>query len=158
MSITWNELQEQVVDMGFEEDSITDETEYGRNVRNAINRSISTIRSTVMPLILSYLKNEEQWGYEEENENGIKKWVFPKAKRLPSSLDGYDGDLEELLGKKIAFPEVLEPLLPLLVAHYVWLDDDLTKATIYWNEYDDLKNQIVQACNSPKNCIIVGGF
>lgn len=37
----------------------------------------------------------------------------------------------------------MEPLLHLLAAHYVWLDDDQTKATIYYNEYDDLKNVIL---------------
>lgn len=33
-------------------------------------------------------------------------------------------------------------LMPLLMAHYVWLDDDERKAVLYWNEYDDLKNQL----------------
>lgn len=143
-----------VVDMGFEEDSITDDSEYGRVMRNAINRSISLLRSTVFTQIEGYLKNVEQWGYEEEDEDGRTRWVFPKAKRLPARAS----ELGDLMDKKIAFPEVLEPLLPLLVAHYVWLDDDLTKATIYWNEFDDIKNQIIQTCNTPRNCVIVGGF
>lgn len=33
-------------------------------------------------------------------------------------------------------------LMPLLMAHYIWLDDDERKAILYWNEYDDLKNQL----------------
>lgn len=41
--------------------------------------------------------------------------------------------------------EETEPLIHLLAAHYVWLDDDQTKATIYYNEYDDLKNSILAA-------------
>lgn len=34
-------------------------------------------------------------------------------------------------------------LAPYLMAHDVWLDDDDRKATIYYNKYDDLKNQIM---------------
>lgn len=153
--ITWNDLQDMIVDMGFEEDSIVDETEYGRLVRNAINRSIGIIRSTVFTQIEGYLKNVEQFGYEDIDENGYSVWTLPKPKRLPST---YTEELVELMDKKITFPEILEPLLPLLVAHYVWLDDDLTKATIYWNEYDDLKNQIIATCNTPRRAKIEGGF
>jgi len=36
------------------------------------------------------------------------------------------------------------PFVPLLASHYVWLDDEPNKAGIYWNEYDILKNQLLQ--------------
>lgn len=152
MSITYRELQEMVVDMGFEEDSIAEEGEYGRVFRNAINRSLSFISATVYPQIKGYLKNIEEWGYEQENEDGTTQWVLPKARRLTSA------NYEEMMDKKITVPEVLEPLLSLLVAHYVWIDDDLTKATIYWNEFDDVKNQIISSCTKPMACKIEGGF
>lgn len=40
-------------------------------------------------------------------------------------------------------PEV-EPLLPLLVAYYVWLDDDERKAVMYYNQFDSMKNEILE--------------
>ena len=65
-------------------------------------------------------------------------------------------------GKKfagyISIPDELIPLYTLLAAHYAWLDDDLTKATIYWNEFDDLKNQFIANARIPKRAVIVGGF
>lgn len=38
----------------------------------------------------------------------------------------------------------VEQLLPLLASYFVWIDDDVEKATIYQNMYDDLKAQILQ--------------
>lgn len=43
-----------------------------------------------------------------------------------------------------------EPLVALLAAHYVWLDDDERKAILYWNEYDSLKQEIQGKLNAPK--------
>lgn len=157
MSVTWGELKSQLVDLGFEEDTITSEEEYGRLIRNSVNRAVSIITSTVIPQIEGYLKNVEKWGYETEEEyedwygdtTTITSWQFPKIRKI--AVDTSDD-------AKIGAPEILEPLLPLLAAHYIWLDDDLTKATIYWNEYDDLKNQIITNCQRPRKVEIVGGF
>ncbi len=155
--LTWQDLINQVVDLGFEEDTITSEEEYGRLIRNSINRALGIIRTTVVMQIEGYLENIEQWGYstttEVTDEDGdteeVTEWNYPKMRNITISTD---------LTSKVQIPEVLEPLLPLLSAHYVWLDDDLTKATIYWNEYDDLKTQIINNCNRPRKVKIVGGF
>lgn len=153
MSMTWGDLKEMLVDLGFEEDSITSESEYGRLIRNSVNRAVSIIRSTVILQIADYLRYEESWGYEttEEDSNGTErnKWVLPKTKRITAETEDT---------QKINFPEILEPLLPLLSAHYIWLDDDLSKATLYWNEYDDMKNQIVAVAKTPRRALIEGGF
>ena len=34
-------------------------------------------------------------------------------------------------------------LLPLLASYFIWLDDDERKAVMYWNNYEDLKAQIL---------------
>ena len=34
----------------------------------------------------------------------------------------------------------------------------MTKATLYWNEYDDLKNQILATIMKPRKAKIIGGF
>ena len=157
MSMTWGELKSQLVDLGFEEDTITSEEEYGRLMRNSVNRAVSIITATVIPLIEGYLKNVAQWGYETEEEYEDRYgdtvtrtvWQFPKTRKITSDTSD---------DTKINFPDILEPLVPLLAAHYIWLDDDLTKAMIYWNEYDDLKDQIITNCQRPRRVEIVGGI
>lgn len=52
----------------------------------------------------------------------------------------------------------VQPLLPLLAAHYVWLDDDERKADRYWNQYDDLKNQILENSRRMPQVNMEGGF
>lgn len=50
-----------------------------------------------------------------------------------------------------------EPLVALLAAHYVWLDDDERKAILYWNEYDQLKQEIMDKVYKIK-ARVVGGI
>ena len=49
-----------------------------------------------------------------------------------------------------------EPLVDLLAAHYVWLDDDERKAILYWNEYDQLKREIMDKSLRIKAKVIGG--
>ena len=142
MALTWEELQSQLVDLGFEEDNIT--SEYGRIMRNAVNRSLDIIYTTVVPQIDSYYKLTASWGYEDSDGN----WQLPKPKHVTA-----DTEAETRLG----LADNLHPLVPLLAAHYLWLDDDIEKATIYWNEYDQLKDQIIAVCKQPRNAVIEGG-
>jgi hypothetical protein len=51
----------------------------------------------------------------------------------------------------------VQPLLPLLASHYLWLDDDERKATLYWNEYDDLKGQILANSQESLRGVVKGG-
>lgn len=70
------------------------------------------------------------------------KWKLPKIEELTEDTpDDF----------KIQVPDKLIDLVPLLSAHYAWLDDDVQKATIYWNEYDDLKNQLMEDMNRLQN-------
>ena len=141
---TWADIKAQLVDLGFEEDSITSETEYGRLIRNSVNRSLDIVYSIVVPQIESYYKLTESWGYEDDDGS----WVLPKPKHI--SADTTDE-------QKINIADNLVPLIPLLAAHYVWLDDDVTKATLYWNEYDQLKDQLIAVCRQPRKAQIIGG-
>lgn len=136
MAITWGEIKNSVTDLGFEDDA-TVESEYDRILVNATNRAASIIYVTVMLPLQSYFENK-----------------YGSCKKITTIyLDGEDATEDDDL---INIPTELEVLLPLLTAHYIWLDDDITKATIYWNEFDDIKTQIINSLS--RTAEIVGGF
>lgn len=133
--MTWGELKKAIRDLGFEDDLAMQE--YSDIVLNSVNRAINIVNNTVVLNLLSYLK-----GQDPEYERAI-----------PQAINENTDD-----SHKIELPDIVLELIPLLASHYVWLDDDLTKATYYWNEYDDLKNQIVQACGNNIKATIEGGY
>lgn len=133
--MTWGELRSAIRDLGFEDDLAMQE--YSDIVLNAVNRAINIINNTVVLNLESYLKGKDP-EYERPD---------------PEKIEVDTEDLHE-----IELPDIVLELVPLLASHYVWLDDDLTKATYYWNEYDDLKNQIMQACANNIKATIEGGY
>lgn len=136
MAITYKEIKEALVDLGFEIDSEV-EDEYKRVRLNAINRSLNVLWSTVCLPYISYFEDN----YDLDEDEGLTGFT----------IDSEDTDETNL-------PDILLPLLQLQAGHWLWLDDDLTKATIYWNEYDDLKNQILATIMKPRKAKIIGGF
>ena len=140
---TWGELRSQLVDLGFEEDEIT--VEYARLIRNSVNRSLDIIRFLDIPEIDDYFKATKSWGYEDDEG----EWVLPKPKHITEETED---------DARINLPENVYPLLPLLAAYHIWLDDDITKATMYWNEYDQYKQQLFAQCKKTRNAVIEGGF
>lgn len=143
MAVTWGDLKGQLVDLGFEEDEIT--IEYDRLIRNSVNRALNIIRFIDVPQIDGYYKATKSWGYEDDEGN----WIIPKPKMITEDTEEDD---------RINLADNLQPLLPLLAAYHIWLDDDITKAMTYWNEYDQLKQQVFAVCNRPRNAVIEGGF
>ena len=144
MSVTWGDLKAELVDLGFEEDSITSEDEYGRIIRNSVNRAMDIVYQTVALRIKGYYKTTESWGYEDTDGS----WKIPKPKHVDADTDD---DARINLADNLTF------LVALLAAHYIWLDDDIQKATMYWNEYDSLKQEIIDIGRTPRNAQIVGG-
>ena len=136
MAITYKDIKEALVDLGFEIDDEV-ESEYKRVRLNAINRSLNVLWSTVCLPYISYFEDN----YDLDEEEGLTMFTE----------DSDDDDRTNL-------PDILLPLLQLQAGHWLWLDDDLTKATIYWNEYDDLKNQILATIMKPRKAKIIGGF
>lgn len=145
MAMTWAELKAELVDLGFEEDEITSENEYGRLIRNAVNRALDLIYHTVERRIIDYYKVEQSFGYEDDDGS----WIISKPKHVASDTSDE---------QKINVADNVRPLVSLLAAHWVWLDDDITKATMYWNEYDQLKNEILAECMRPRKAVIEGGI
>ena len=140
MAITYKEIKEALVDLGFEIDDEV-ESEYHRVRLNAINRSLNVLWSTVILPYISYFEESD----DMDEDDGIT--LFEDTEDRPVE----DDDMSNL-------PSILLPLLQLQAGHWLWLDDDLTKATIYWNEYDDLKNQIIATITKPRKAKIIGGF
>lgn len=136
MAITYKEIKDALVDLGFEIDEEV-ESEYKRVRLNAINRSINVLWSTVCLPYISYFEETD----DLDEDDGLTYF----------DEDSEDDDVTNL-------PSMLLPLLQLQAGHWLWLDDDLTKATIYWNEYDDLKNQILATIQKPRKAKIIGGF
>ena len=141
-TITYGTIKQNLADLGFEENSemvseYLSATEI-ENVVTAINRALDVVWTTVVIPYISYFENKYDVDIDEE---GFEHFF----------VDSDDEDTTEV-------PFILQPLIPLLAAHWLWLDDDLTKATIYWNEYDDLKSQIIAIIQKPYRAKIVGGF
>lgn len=136
MAITYKEIKDALVDLGFEIDEEV-ESEYKRVRLNAINRSINVLWSTVCLPYISYFEETD----DLDEDDGLTYF----------DEESEDDDVTNL-------PSMLLPLLQLQAGHWLWLDDDLTKATIYWNEYDDLKNQILATIQKPRKAKIIGGF
>ena len=145
MAMTWAELKAELVDLGFEEDSVTSDNEYGRLIRNSVNRALDIIYYTVESRISDYYKVEQSFGYEDDDGS----WVVPKPRHV---------NTETAEDARINVADTLRVLVGLLAAHYVWLDDDITKATMYWNEYDQLKNDILNEALRPRKATITGGI
>jgi len=136
MAITYKDIKEALVDLGFEIDDEVEE-EYKRVRLNAINRSLNVLWSTVCLPYISYFEDL----YDLDEDEGL------------TYFDEESEDTDET-----NLPDILLPLLQLQAGHWLWLDDDLTKATIYWNEYDDLKSQILGTITKPRKAKIIGGF
>jgi hypothetical protein len=139
MAITYKELKDRLTDLGFEEDDVV-ESDYKRIYINSFNRAGEILYGSVMLGMEDYIRKTEEIDDEED---------MPAIMKIDE--DTLDDDY-------INVPDILVPLYTLLAAHYAWLDDDLTKATIYWNEYDDLKNQIMMNANKPRKATITGGI
>lgn len=145
MSIEYSEIKARLTDLGFEEDDVTEE-EYRRIFRNSLNRAGEIIYATVMLAAEDYCR--KKMGLEKYDDDGTE---IPLTQITKIDDDTSDEDEIEIMDE-------LVPLYTLLAAHYAWLDDDLTKAMIYWNEFDDLKNAFIANARIPRNAKIIGGF
>ena len=138
--MNWGELKQAIRDLGFEEDSTM--TEYATIVRNASNRAINMIIEDILVPNKMYFK--ATCSTEET------PWELPAIDQISDTTTD---------GTEINLPDRVIPVLSRLAAHYVWLDDDQVKATIYWNEYDEFKTAFENEAQSRNyNCVFHGGL
>lgn len=152
--MNWGELKQAIRDLGFEEDSTM--TEYATIVRNASNRAINMLIEDVLLPNKGYFQAlYSTWETVIDPDTGEERrvrvvWELPEIDQI---TDTTTDDTE------IDLPERVIPILSRLASHYVWLDDDQVKATIYWNEYDEFKASLFDEARSRNyNCEFYGGL
>ena len=69
--------------------------------------------------------------------------IFYKAAHAPYTVNIDDST-------EIPLPLRAHHLVPLLCAYYVWLDDDLQKAVMYYNQYETLAATLLANENKPR--------
>ena len=77
------------------------------------------------------------------NVNGTFR-IFYRAEHTPYVGDGTMDSMQ------IPLKKATHPLIPLLAAYFVWLDDDATKATQYYNLYEQEKMSILGIVQKPR--------
>ena len=132
----WGELKKNVLDLGFDDSPPDPDV-----MITACNRAINLIMKTVVERYEDY--------FVKTLSDDSYTWELPYISQIK----------EDTLDKfTIQIPDKVIDLVPLLAAHYAWLDDDVQKATIYWNEYDDLKNQLIADMDRPRKHEIYTDF
>ena len=184
--MNYRELKEELVDLGFEEDSIMTDEEYIRKFASASNRAIDYINTTVRPYVKCVtLKSPGVYDLAEEasdfvdffekpkfTENGERKTLgryFIEGKTkivLPVDLgdiDVYYKAYATRLAKdteddlEIELDNLVLPLIAPLAAYFLWLDDDERKATMYYNIYDSKRQEIIMNEEQHMGALFSGG-
>ena len=137
--MTYGEAKEIIRDYGFEDNSAM--TEYNTNVKNALNAAIQNIYDDMVIQLKGY--------YKKTLSTDEVPWQPIRPEYITDSTP--DDFVIEL-------PDNLLVLVPLLAAHFVWLDDDIQKAINYYNDYEDMRQKILNSCLGDTRATITGGI
>ena len=137
--MTYGEAKEIIRDYGFEDNSAM--SEYQTIIKNSLNTAIQNIYDDMVIQLKGY--------YKKTLSTEEKEWQ-PVRPELINDLTE-DNFVIEL-------PDNLLVLVPLLAAHFVWLDDDIQKSINYYNDYEDMRQKILNSCFSNVKATITGGI
>lgn len=137
--MTYGEAKEIIRDYGFEDNSAM--SEYQTIIKNSLNTAIQNIYDDMVIQLKGY--------YKKTLSTDEKEWE-PVRPELINDLTEDDFVIE--------LPDNLLVLVPLLAAHFVWLDDDIQKAINYYNDYEDMRQKILNSCFSDVKATITGGI
>lgn len=180
------ELKKEIVDLGFEEDSVMTDSEYKHKFVTAINRAIDYINTTVRPYVKSITVEGEEmydmavlapdfvdfYGRPKITINGVRKplvnfVVEGKTKLFTNGNTGqidiyykaYPTRITETTADdfEIELDKLVLPLIAPLASYFVWLDDDERKATMYYNIYDSKLQEILANSGMPSPVTFTGG-
>ena len=136
--MTYGEAKEIIRDYGFEDNSAM--SEYQTIIKNSLNTAIQNIYDDMVIQLKGY--------YKKTLSTDEKEWE-PVRPELINDLTEDDFVIE--------LPDNLLVLVPLLAAHFVWLDDDIQKSINYYNDYEDMRQKILNSCFSDVKATITGG-
>lgn len=134
--MTFQELKSRIQSLGFEEDSTMREDEYNKIVVNSVDRALQTIYDTTVKMMFPYY--ERELGYTPQRPEHITL----------ETTDDYEIDM----------PDDMLELIGLLASYHIWLDDDLTKATMYYNNFVQKRDLIMQANMSTAKATIMPSY
>ena len=137
--MTYGEAKEIIRDYGFEDNSAM--SEYQTIIKNSLNTAIQNIYDDMVIQLKGY--------YKKTLSTDEKEWE-PVRPELINDLTEDDFVIE--------LPDNLLVLVPLLAAHFVWLDDDIQKSINYYNDYEDMRQKILNSCFSDVKATITGGI
>lgn len=137
--MTYGEAKEIIRDYGFEDNSAM--SEYQTIIKNSLNTAIQNIYDDMVIQLKGY--------YKKTLSTDEKEWE-PVRPELINDLTEDDFVIE--------LPDNLLALVPLLAAHFVWLDDDIQKSINYYNDYEDMRQKILNSCFSDVKATITGGI
>lgn len=137
--MTYGEAKEIIRDYGFEDNSAM--SEYQTIIKNSLNTAIQNIYDDMIIQLKGY--------YKKTLSTDEKEWE-PVRPKLINDLTEDDFVIE--------LPDNLLVLVPLLAAHFVWLDDDIQKSINYYNDYEDMRQKILNSCFSDVKATITGGI
>ena len=137
--MTYREAKEIIRDYGFEDNSAM--SEYQTIIKNSLNTAIQNIYDDMVIQLKGY--------YKKTLSTDKKEWE-PVRPELINDLTEDDFVIE--------LPDNLLVLVPLLAAHFVWLDDDIQKSINYYNDYEDMRQKILNSCFSDVKATITGGI
>lgn len=137
--MTYGEAKEIIKDYGFEDNSAM--AEYKTNVKNALNAAIQNIYDDMVIQLKGY--------YKKTLSTDEVPWEPIRPEYITDSTP--DDFVIEL-------PDNLLVLVPLLAAHFVWLDDDIQKSINYYNDYEDMRQKILNSCLGDTRATITGGI
>lgn len=137
--MTYGEAKEIIRDYGFEDNSAM--SEYQTIIKNSLNTAIQNIYDDMVIQLKGY--------YKKTLSTDEKEWE-PVRPELINDLTEDDFVIE--------LPDNLLVLVPLLTAHFVWLDDDIQKSINYYNDYEDMRQKILNSCFSDVKATITGGI
>ena len=138
--MTWKELKDHVMNLGFDEDAPSlDSTTITDIMIVSANRAINIIQKTIV-------ERYEDWFKEKLKDEG---WELEELTPITATTkDTFE----------IELPEKVIDLVPLLMAHYVWLDDDVAKATMYYNEYEQFRTKLEEDLSQNVGIEFYGGL
>ena len=137
--MTYGEAKEIIRDYGFEDNSAM--SEYQTIIKNSLNTAIQNIYDDMVIQLKGY--------YKKTLSTDEKEWE-PVRPELINDLTEDDFVIE--------LPDNLLVLVPLLAAHFVWLDDDIQKSINYYNDYEDMRQKILNSCFSDVKASSAGGI